>query len=177
MLHAICLTWFWKCLEFWMYYHCQYAKLLNIPLVLNMPCFWIYQGYKYASFTQDSKYAWVIPECLNVSQACKWGPHACGGRHTGKSICQHNLSCRQHSKFYQKLLWPKFLFFSRLKGDLFLNFCVCPYGLSWVKVFWKYEKKSFLKKRNMCVFIKGIIRKTNCYWYMHFFFDLHVFMS
>ena len=31
----------------------------------------------------------------------------------------------------------------------------------------------FVKTINMYVFTKGIIRKTNCYWHMRFFFDLY----
>ena len=30
--------------------------------VLNIPGFWIYQVSEYAGFTQDSEYAWIIPE-------------------------------------------------------------------------------------------------------------------
>ena len=42
-----------------------------MPLVLNMPGFWLYQGSGYARVTKGSKYAWIIPEyaliCLIVS--------------------------------------------------------------------------------------------------------------
>ena len=35
---------------------------LNMHSVLNIPGFWIYQVSEYAGFTQDSEYAWIIPE-------------------------------------------------------------------------------------------------------------------
>ena len=46
------------------------------------------------------------------------------GRYADKSICQHDWLRRQHNTFYWKLCYQKFLFFSRLKRDLFFNFCV-----------------------------------------------------
>ena len=46
----------------------EYPSILNIPLVLHVPEFWIYQGseyssgFEYARVTQGSEYAWIIPE-------------------------------------------------------------------------------------------------------------------
>ena len=59
-------------------------------------------------------------------QTCQRDPRdrACAGRHAVNSICQRDWLRRQHNKFYQKSRSQKFLFFSRLKGDLFLNFCI-----------------------------------------------------
>ena len=61
-------------------------------------------------------------------KACQWDlcDRACTGRHADKSLCLRNWSCRQHNKFYQKSYRQKFFksFFSRLKRDLFFNFCV-----------------------------------------------------
>ena len=59
-------------------------------------------------------------------QACHWDLHdpARPGRYADKSICQHDWLRRQHNTFYWKLCYQKFLFFSRLKRDLFFNFCV-----------------------------------------------------
>ena len=34
---------FWICLWFWMCQGCEYTRVLNVPLVLNTPVFWIYQ--------------------------------------------------------------------------------------------------------------------------------------
>ena len=100
-------------------------------------------------------------------QTCQWDMlyRTCADRHAGKSICQHNGSCRQHNKFYRKLHRQKFLFFMTQKRFQLLNFCV-----SWRKVY--QENISFLEKIHMYAFIKGANRKTNCYWHVHFFFDL-----
>ena len=38
---------------------CNYARVLNILLVLNMSVFWIYHGSKYFRVTQGSEYAWI----------------------------------------------------------------------------------------------------------------------
>ena len=46
-------------------------------------------------------------------------------RHLGKLICQRNWLRKEHNKFYRKSRRQKYLFFSRLKRDLFFNFCVC----------------------------------------------------
>ena len=35
------------------------------------------------------------------------------------------------------------------------------------------ENIPFMKTIHMYVFIENIIRKTNCYWHMHFLFDLY----
>ena len=77
---------------------------------------------------------------------------AATGRHTGKLICQCNCN-----KVYWKFFWQEFLFFSRLKGDLFLNFCACH------KKTYNQENISFVKGKHMYAFIKGIIVKTNFY--------------
>ena len=34
---------FWICLWFWMCQGSEYTRVLNVPLVLNTPVFWIYQ--------------------------------------------------------------------------------------------------------------------------------------
>ena len=57
-----------------------------------------------------------------------------------------------------------FFFFSRLKGDIFVSVIKRVYQ----------GNIPFMKTiHTMYVFIKGIIGKTNCYWHMHFFFDLY----
>ena len=60
-----------------------YTRVLNMPLVLNMPGFWIHQSSEYAKVTQGLEFAWVIPKyaciclimfgyvleiCLNMSE-------------------------------------------------------------------------------------------------------------
>ena len=59
------------------------TRVLNMPLVLNMPGFWIYQSSEYAKVTKGLEFAWIIPEyawiclimfgyvleiCLNMSE-------------------------------------------------------------------------------------------------------------
>ena len=57
--------WFWMCQSF------GYTRVLNIPLVLNVSLFWIYQRSEYARVTEGSEYAWIIPKyvwiCLFMS--------------------------------------------------------------------------------------------------------------
>ena len=77
---------------------------------------------------------------------------AATGRHTGKLICQCNCNI-----VYWKFFWQEFLFFSRLKGDLFLNFCACH------KKTYNQKNILFVKGKHMYAFIKGIIVKTNFY--------------
>ena len=54
-LHGSCLTEFWICLGFWIYKRpeyagvwiyqaCEYTRVLNMILILNMSGFWIYHG-------------------------------------------------------------------------------------------------------------------------------------
>ena len=67
VLHCRCLTRFRSCLRFWiaqgsMNQRFVYTRVLNLPLVLNMPGFSIYQSSEYARVTQGSEYAWIIPE-------------------------------------------------------------------------------------------------------------------
>ena len=49
----------------------------------------------------------------------------------------------------------------------------CP--LIFVSAIKKVHQRNiqFVKTINMYVFTKGIIRKTNCYWHVHFFFNLY----
>ena len=60
-------------LEFWISHNSEYARILNMPLVVSMVGFWIclwfsiYQGSKYARFTQGPEYTWI---CLNNSWIC-----------------------------------------------------------------------------------------------------------
>ena len=67
---------------------------------------------------------------LNVAfkwlKACQWDPNdrAYAGWKAGKSISQRDWLRRQH-KFYWTLRNQKLFFFSRLKRDVFFNFCVC----------------------------------------------------
>ena len=37
----------------------EYTRVLNMPLVLNLPEFWIYQSSEYVRVTQGSEYAWL----------------------------------------------------------------------------------------------------------------------
>ena len=61
-----------------------YTRVLNMPLVLNVPGFWIYQSSWYARVTQGSEYAGLTPEyawiclimfgylwkCLEYAETC-----------------------------------------------------------------------------------------------------------
>ena len=89
--------------------------------------------------------------------------------HKGKPIGQRDWSRKQNNKFYQKSCLQKFLFFWRLKKVVFFNFCAFKLIIKTVY----QENIPFVNTMHMYVFIKGIIRKTNCYWHMHFFFDLY----
>ena len=106
------------------------------------------------------------------------------GFHVGLSMrwarsCLYRQACRQINlparliaqaakQILLKIAQAKVsFFFSRLKRDLLLNFCVCHKK----KVY--QENISFVKTIHKHVFIKGTTRKTNCYWHVHFFFDLH----
>ena len=53
---------FWMCLWFWMSQTFRYIRVPNMPQVLNMPGFWIYQSSEYTRFTQASEYTCIIPE-------------------------------------------------------------------------------------------------------------------
>ena len=110
---------------------------------------------------------------LVVVQAYQWDrrDHPHSGRHAGKSVCQCDWSHRQYNKFLKKSHKQKYLFFSRLKGDLCLNFCVFHKKRNCL------ENISFLKTRHRYVIIKGIIGKKNCYWHMCFFSNLNVIIS
>ena len=55
-------------------------------------------------------------------------------------------------------------FFSRLKRDVFFNFCVIKKA---------YQENIPFVKTIFYVFIKSIIGKTNCYWHVRFLFDLY----
>ena len=44
---------------FWIYQGCEYARVLNMLLVLEISKFWIYHGSKYARVTHGSDYAWI----------------------------------------------------------------------------------------------------------------------
>ena len=59
-----------------------------------------------------------------------------------------------------------FFFCQDSKEKCSLIFCVC-----YEKVY--QENIPLVKTIDMCVFIKGVIGKMNCYLHMHFFFDLH----
>ena len=60
-------------LEFWISHNSEYARILNMPLVVSMIGFWIclwfsrYQCSEYARFTQGPEYAWI---CLKNSWIC-----------------------------------------------------------------------------------------------------------
>ena len=72
--------------------------------------------------------------CAVLKQACQWDlrNRARAGRHAGKSVCQRDWSCRQHNKFHWKS--RRQVFSSRLKRNLFFNFCVChKKGESWME--------------------------------------------
>ena len=84
----------------------------------------------------DKFNVYFIELCFYVTQPCQWDPHdrARTGWQASKSIGQRDWSRMQHNKFYRKLCKQTFLFFSRLKRDVFFNFCV------WHKkgVLWKH---------------------------------------
>ena len=65
MLSCRCLRGFYfasssEYLRFWIYLCSEYARVLHMPLALNMLGFWIYQGSEYAGITQGSKSAWIF---------------------------------------------------------------------------------------------------------------------
>ena len=85
-LHLRCLTGFWIYLWFWICHGSEYTRALHMPLVLNIPWFWIYQGCTgYVNLNYSStclnmleyveicmnvpKYAWIIliPHCNPLS--------------------------------------------------------------------------------------------------------------
>ena len=53
---------FRRCFCRWMCQSFGCTRVLNMPLVLNMTGFWIYQSSEYARVTQGSEYAWIISE-------------------------------------------------------------------------------------------------------------------
>ena len=67
-----------------------------------------------------------------------------GMQANGKSICSHNCA-GNINKFYQKSHSKKFLFSSRLKKDLFLNFFVCH------KERYNQENIPFRTARHVCI--------------------------
>ena len=62
------------------------------------------------------------------------------------------------TNFYRKSHRQKFCFFSRLKRDLLLNFCIWHIRKS-------YIRKHPIRENNTYV-LKAL--KTNCYWHVHF---------
>ena len=78
MLHCRRLTGFWICLRFWVSHFLIYlcskcARVMHMPLVLNMPGFWIYQGSEYAAVTHRvlsmPKY-FLDMSCTLLNQLC-----------------------------------------------------------------------------------------------------------
>ena len=55
MLHHRFFTGVWICLAFSACQSSEYTSILNIPLVLNMPRFWIYQVFEYAYGSQYTR--------------------------------------------------------------------------------------------------------------------------
>ena len=81
-------------------------------------------------------------------------------------LCSFKQVCREVSLrawLVKNCIDKSFFFSSRLKGYLFLNFCASH------KRSYNKENVPFVKTRHMHVFIKGIIRKMNCYCHIRFF--------
>ena len=85
----------------------------------------------------------------------------------GKSTGQRDWSWRQHNKFYRKLCKQKFLFFSEDSKET----CSLIFVSAIKKVY--QEIIPFVKTIHIYVFIKNIIGKRNCYWHVHFLFDMY----
>ena len=84
MVHRIFVAGFWICLSLWICQGTKYTRVVNMPLVLNMPVLRIYQSSQYTrvlnmplvlnSHAQDSEYgrvtqgSWYVWIWLNMSE-------------------------------------------------------------------------------------------------------------